>query len=341
MCTPRVEGDSSALPSTIVSELGVVDGHVYAGLTHRPNVDVPAAFPLVRFETGKPVTVLADRGMNCSDNRVECLRADGRTIFVGTAAGEALRFKRFSADGTASRDVVAPDDGYRLPQMSADDGRLLLRGTVGPMAVIGEDGRATRLTELRYAAWPVLSGADAFLANQDAVERVGLDGAVSTMGTIPRGKIVSIAAGKAALFALARSTDGTEATTLYRFPRTGRQVAPDVAASLAAEAIQALNEATIDVPGATARAIDERPVELDGRFYFTMMVSAPDRSQSARVIVEWSEARGFRPFATVVVPLGETRAVRLEASNGRLYWIEQPMEGNGAGPPWRIVSSPL
>lgn len=342
MCTPRLEGDSSALPRTLAVELGVVDGHVHVGLTSRPTATAPATHPLVRFDAGKPVVAIVDRGLACGETDVECMRSDGNTLFVETKLGDALSLKRFSGGGTTVKDVPVPDDGYGSPQMSVDAGRVLLRGTVGPMALFGEDGRFTRLTELRYADWPVLSGDDVFLVNRGAVERIGLDGAVSTIGTIPRGgTLLGMAAGASAIFALGHPSP-TSTPTLYRFPRTGRQVTPDLAASLSPEELRVMNAVTIGVTDPIAQALDERMLEVDGRVYFTLLVKGAEGSGGARIIVEWAEGRGFRPLATMFVPLAHTTPVRLDVSNGRLYWIEQPpMANDDDRPPWRILSLPL
>lgn len=341
MCKPRLEGDSSALAGTVVGELGVVEGRVYAGVLSSPRTGEPPARPLVRFDGGKPVTVVQDRGLSANDPRVEHMRSDGKTVFVGTLVGGAMVLKRFAADGTAGKDVLVPEDGYGFPQMSADDGRLLLRGIVGPMALFGDDGKAKRLPELRNVTWATLSGADIFLAGQTIVERMGLDGKMSTVGEAPDGVILSMAVGKSAVFALTTAGESTKTHTLLRFPRGGNESPPDLTAVFPAEALEAMNAATLKAPVVLASPTGERSVEVDGRVYFTMLIQEPKVAPSARVIVEWSEARGFRPFATLLTNDGATTPTRLEVSNGRLYWLEQPHARDDIRPPWRILSAPL
>lgn len=339
MCKPRLEADGSALEGTIVTDLGVVGGRAFVGLYSR-NVS-PLVYPLVRFDGGKPVKVLDDRGIGASNMRVETMSSDGKTLFVGAKVGGALVLKRFAADGTAEKDILVPEDGYGSPQMSADDGRLVLRGTVGPMALFAKDGKATRLPELRSATWPTLSADDVFLADRATVERVGVDGTMSTVGDVPDGVIVGLAVGKTSIFAMTRPPDGGQGQTLYRFPRVGTQRKPDLTAALPADALEAMNAATVKVPNPVAYPIEERAIEVDGRFYFTLVVQEPKGGTSARVIVEWSESRGFRSFATVLGPYAGMISSRLQASDGRLYWLEQPGVGDANGPAWRIMSAPL
>lgn len=344
VCAARVEATSAGLPDTIGTEIAVVEGRLFASTSYSPNIrTTPSTKPLVRFENGKPVTVLPDAGLTCLEARTECLVTDGKTLFVHTLVGDQNTgttpvIKRFKGDGTPLKDMFLPGEGYGFPAMSAEAGRLLVRGIVGPTALFAEDGKAVRLTELRNGSWPVLAGGEAYVANNQTIERVAVGSGTSTIGTLPRTStsIRSIAANDRFIYVLA---EAASVPIVHRFTRMGNDAPPERNEPLSEGALATLNAASIDVPGATVRVLEERAVVHENRFYFTLVITSPDFAKSARVIVEWSEDRGFRSVGTI--PGREGSGTRLVVGKGRLYWLEQPPFGDNERPVWRIVSVPL
>lgn len=344
LCAPRVEATGAVLPSSVAEEIAVVDGHLFARLSAQAN---PATHPIVRFDGGKLVTVFADSRLGCGSQKIECMVSDGKTLFVETSAGnattgEAVVIKRFSGDGKSLTDILVPDDGYAFPQMAAESGRVLLRGVTGPAALFSEDGKVERLPPLRYSEWPILSKDQVLFSNIHAIERVSVGSGAVVVGKVDyttSSRINAIAANDRFVYALSESGQ-TSLPTDSRFPRTGSDAPPERTEVISAEAVERLNAASLKAPGATARSIEERAIMVEDRFYFTLRVMTVDQSKQRRVIVEWSEGRGFRPVAAIEPWPGES-GTRLVVGNHRLYWLEQPALTTVDRPAWRILSVPL
>lgn len=336
MCAPRVE--AIATTPSAVFDIAVLDGRVWAAIARAENG--PVTFPIVRFDGSGPTTVIADNGpWTCIDRLSDCIVADETTVYVTAHEKTKTRVRRFGADGSERSTLEMPGDGFGRSQLYADGGRIVARGLLGGVAIGAEDGVVTPIRVLPQSTmWPVLSGSDVFIADQSAVQRVGFDGSLSRVGAV-MGGVAAMAVGPTDILALGHVPD--RAPMVFRFPRNDRSdVLPPRGTLLAAER-EAIGTATIGVPAETVEQVYERAVQAKGRFYFTWVVRSADRETFARVIVVWSEERGFRPFAPITVPLDDESAVRLEVSNERLYWMEQPTSKDGQHPPWRVMSLPL
>lgn len=348
VCAPRVEATGAAMPMSIAEEIAVVEGRLFARLSHTPNPrTTPSTHPIVRFEGGKLVTVLPDARYGCGGQRVECMASDGKTLFAMTVTGDATTgeasiIKRFDRDGTARKDILVPEEGYGFSQMAAEGGRVVLRGVTGPTALFYEDGKVAQLTPLRNATWPILSGADVLFANIHSIERVSVGSGSVVVGKVPfttSSGIDSLAANDRFVYAVA-ATGQQLLPTVHRFPRTGNDADPEKTEVISAEAVERLNAASLKTTNANARTIQERSITYEGRLYFTLLLTTQDQTTSSRMIVEWSEDRGFRAVATIPVRQGES-GTRLVVGERRLYWLEQPAVVADDRPTWRILSVPL
>ena len=350
MCTPRVEASSALLPQTVVGDIAIAGGYVWASLADlRPNAQF--AFPLVRIRDGKSATVF-DNGETCLDKSTECLVTDGEVVFSAARENQKAIGRRFAPDGAPFPSVELPE-GHAF-QMSADKGRLAVMGSRGTLASAEPLAAASAALGLfPSAAWPVLVDAYVYVADAYLLRRVGLNGRTVCAGVtvspdLGRNvKLTGTAVSGGFVFGVASKADKEPA--VFRFSISHADIdgpeadanGPELVATLSDEARAALGTATIGVPPTSVEVVDERPVSAHGNLYFTVLVSASEPQVRARVIVEWSEARGFRPFAQMGASVGNDSAARLEVSNGRLYWVEQPTVAGVAVPRWSIASLPL
>ena len=343
MCTPRVEATSAAFPETTVGDIAVLDGDVWAHLNKlseesRSLVRFSGPHSRFRSSSGFNTRLVTTEPGGCSEWRHDCVVTDGKSVFLAAGADPAT-VRAFAHDGTPLKRLVVPDV-LSPGALTADNGRLIVGSLDGSLTAVAADGTVIRRLPRpsEDATRPVLSGDDVYFGDGANLQHISLASTLSTLGAAPA-RIVGVTVEPSAVFALALPTKPA-VVSVTRFSRNDPAGTSPLTSVLSEDTLEALTTTMLGVPFRSGKVSGARPVSADGRVYFSLVVGPTSSDPRGRIIVEWSEAEGFLPFAVIPVLPHLGGAESLELSYRRLYWVEQSGSTSSTSP-WRIVSLPL